>query len=277
METEQGETQSPVSDAQSLHKNGQKQERITLDDLPRTPFLFKMSQSLDGEEDTTSEISHSLREEEAENVSEQETADEAADLVSKRVMRSDSPVSSVLSMQTDRSNPYDHPNLRTQPMESSVQVETHLHSQCRKRFGALSWSRGIPCDICCEGRTKAVKVCLTCSASYCESHVRDHYTVEALQRHKLEEITEDLDGRHCPQEEWKNLSVSMETEQGETQSPMADAQSLHKNGQKQEMMCEPTKGSWIKGLPIFITLGSVLAMTLLFIAFTPKGNYEFVP
>uniref|UniRef100_A0A0E9U141 Uncharacterized protein n=1 Tax=Anguilla anguilla TaxID=7936 RepID=A0A0E9U141_ANGAN len=31
-----------------------------------------MSQSLDGEEDTTSEISHSLREEEAENVSEKE-------------------------------------------------------------------------------------------------------------------------------------------------------------------------------------------------------------
>ncbi|XP_064180778.1 uncharacterized protein LOC135249261 isoform X3 [Anguilla rostrata] len=277
VETEQGETQSPVTDAKSLHQNGQKQKRITLDDLPRTPFLFKMSQSLDGEEDTTSEISHSLREEEAENVSEKETADEAADLVSKRVMRSDSPVSSALSMQTDRSNPLDFPNLRTQPMESSVRgqtglVETHLHSQCRKRFGALSWSRRILCDICCEGRAKAVKVCLTCSASYCESHVRHHYTVEALQKHKLEEITEDLDGRHCPQEERKNLSVSMETEQGETQSPVADAQSLHKNGQKQEMMCEPMKGSWIKDLLIFITLGSVLAMTLLFIAFTPKES-----
>nr|XP_005157846.1 uncharacterized protein si:ch211-281l24.3 isoform X2 [Danio rerio] len=45
----------------------------------------------------------------------------------------------------------------------------------------------VACDICTERKLKAVKSCLTCTASYCETHVRQHYTVPALQRHKLVE------------------------------------------------------------------------------------------
>ncbi|XP_048015935.1 uncharacterized protein LOC125248253 [Megalobrama amblycephala] len=45
----------------------------------------------------------------------------------------------------------------------------------------------VPCDICAEMKLKAVKSCLTCTASYCETHIRQHYTVPALQRHNLVE------------------------------------------------------------------------------------------
>ncbi|KAK6324471.1 hypothetical protein J4Q44_G00038130 [Coregonus suidteri] len=45
----------------------------------------------------------------------------------------------------------------------------------------------VACDLCTEKQLKAVKSCLTCAASYCESHVRHHYTVAALQRHTLVE------------------------------------------------------------------------------------------
>ncbi|XP_051760354.1 uncharacterized protein LOC127518068 isoform X2 [Ctenopharyngodon idella] len=45
----------------------------------------------------------------------------------------------------------------------------------------------VPCDICTEMKLKAVKSCLTCTVSYCEIHVRQHYTVPALQRHNLVE------------------------------------------------------------------------------------------
>ncbi|XP_016409868.1 uncharacterized protein LOC107741621 [Sinocyclocheilus rhinocerous] len=45
----------------------------------------------------------------------------------------------------------------------------------------------VPCDICTEMKLKAVKSCLTCTASYCETHVRQHYTVPALLRHHLVE------------------------------------------------------------------------------------------
>ncbi|XP_051719649.1 uncharacterized protein LOC127496079 isoform X7 [Ctenopharyngodon idella] len=45
----------------------------------------------------------------------------------------------------------------------------------------------VPCDICAEMKLKAVKSCLTCTVSYCETHIRQHYTVPALQRHNLVE------------------------------------------------------------------------------------------
>ncbi|XP_039527071.1 uncharacterized protein si:ch211-281l24.3 [Pimephales promelas] len=47
----------------------------------------------------------------------------------------------------------------------------------------------VACDICPEMKLKAVKFCLTCTASYCETHIRQHYTVPALQRHNLVEAT----------------------------------------------------------------------------------------
>ncbi|KAK1784413.1 hypothetical protein P4O66_012767, partial [Electrophorus voltai] len=53
------------------------------------------------------------------------------------------------------------------------------------------------CDFCTGRKLRAVKSCLTCLASYCETHVRQHYTVAALQRHTLVEATEDLDQRLC--------------------------------------------------------------------------------
>ncbi|XP_026803401.3 uncharacterized protein LOC113547324 [Pangasianodon hypophthalmus] len=53
------------------------------------------------------------------------------------------------------------------------------------------------CDICPGRKMRAVKWCLTCSVAYCEAHVRQHYTVEALQRHTLSDVTGDLETRIC--------------------------------------------------------------------------------
>uniref|UniRef100_A0A4W5MN07 RING-type domain-containing protein n=1 Tax=Hucho hucho TaxID=62062 RepID=A0A4W5MN07_9TELE len=51
--------------------------------------------------------------------------------------------------------------------------------------------RDVACDICSGQKIRAVKSCLTCTVSYCESHIRQHYTVPALQRHTLAEVTGD--------------------------------------------------------------------------------------
>ncbi|KAK3507666.1 hypothetical protein QTP70_032600 [Hemibagrus guttatus] len=58
-------------------------------------------------------------------------------------------------------------------------------------------ARDVACDICTGKRRRAVKWCLTCSVAYCETHVRQHYTVEALQRHKLTDMTRDPETRTC--------------------------------------------------------------------------------
>lgn len=66
------------------------------------------------------------------------------------------------------------------------------------------------CDVCDE--VQAVKSCLTCTQSYCETHVRKHYTVPKLQRHTLVDVTGDLEEILC-QEHHKDLDVFCRTDQ----------------------------------------------------------------
>ncbi|XP_058497046.1 up-regulator of cell proliferation-like [Solea solea] len=53
----------------------------------------------------------------------------------------------------------------------------------------------VVCDIC--GTAAAVKICLTCNISYCEYDVRQHYTVEALQRHILKDVCCEAEEKRC--------------------------------------------------------------------------------
>lgn len=60
-------------------------------------------------------------------------------------------------------------------------------------------SGDVECDICTETKLKAIKSCLVCLASYCESHIRTHYTSPALKRHKLVNASPHLLDQICPQ------------------------------------------------------------------------------
>ncbi|XP_034435012.1 zinc finger protein RFP-like [Hippoglossus hippoglossus] len=53
------------------------------------------------------------------------------------------------------------------------------------------------CDICSEIKEKAVKSCLTCLTSFCESHLEPHGRVAVLKGHKLLEPMKNLDDRMC--------------------------------------------------------------------------------
>ncbi|XP_051236102.1 E3 ubiquitin-protein ligase TRIM21-like [Dicentrarchus labrax] len=55
----------------------------------------------------------------------------------------------------------------------------------------------VPCDICTGLRTKAIKSCLVCLASYCETHLERHQTVSGLKRHTLIEPLGNLEDRVC--------------------------------------------------------------------------------
>ncbi|XP_029962737.1 E3 ubiquitin-protein ligase TRIM39-like [Salarias fasciatus] len=55
----------------------------------------------------------------------------------------------------------------------------------------------VPCDICTGTKVKALKSCLVCLVSYCQTHLEPHLTVSGLKKHQLMEPVENLEGRMC--------------------------------------------------------------------------------
>ncbi|KAL1249317.1 hypothetical protein QQF64_020322, partial [Cirrhinus molitorella] len=57
------------------------------------------------------------------------------------------------------------------------------------------------CDICDERKQKAMKSCLTCPSSYCETHLEPHLRVPRLKKHKLINAVENLEDYICQKHE----------------------------------------------------------------------------
>uniref|UniRef100_A0A9J8B2D2 E3 ubiquitin-protein ligase TRIM39-like n=1 Tax=Cyprinus carpio carpio TaxID=630221 RepID=A0A9J8B2D2_CYPCA len=53
------------------------------------------------------------------------------------------------------------------------------------------------CDFCDERKQKAVKSCLTCQSSYCETHLEPHHRVPRLKKHTLINAVENLEDYIC--------------------------------------------------------------------------------
>ncbi|XP_034542276.1 E3 ubiquitin-protein ligase TRIM21-like [Notolabrus celidotus] len=55
----------------------------------------------------------------------------------------------------------------------------------------------VPCDVCTGTKLKALKSCLVCLVSYCETHLKPHLTTTGLKKHQLINPVENLEGRMC--------------------------------------------------------------------------------
>ncbi|KAL7403293.1 hypothetical protein ABVT39_027388 [Epinephelus coioides] len=55
----------------------------------------------------------------------------------------------------------------------------------------------VPCDVCTGTKLKALKSCLVCLESYCETHLERHLTRSRLKKHQLIDPVENLEGRMC--------------------------------------------------------------------------------
>ncbi|KAJ8278263.1 hypothetical protein GJAV_G00085700 [Gymnothorax javanicus] len=55
----------------------------------------------------------------------------------------------------------------------------------------------VVCDSCTGRKRKAVKSCLVCLASYCETHLQPHYESPAFKKHKLVKATGNLQEKIC--------------------------------------------------------------------------------
>ncbi|MEQ2281507.1 hypothetical protein AMECASPLE_031082 [Ameca splendens] len=70
----------------------------------------------------------------------------------------------------------------------------------------------VPCDVCTGTKLKALKSCLVCLISYCQTHLEPHLTAPRLKKHQLMEPVENLEDRMCLQHD-KPLEVFCRTDQ----------------------------------------------------------------
>ncbi|XP_038590386.1 E3 ubiquitin/ISG15 ligase TRIM25-like [Micropterus salmoides] len=77
------------------------------------------------------------------------------------------------------------------------QFKSAQQEACSSSDRQVSKPREVPCDVCTGTKLKALKSCLVCLVSYCETHLESHLTASGLKRHQLIDPVENLEGRMC--------------------------------------------------------------------------------
>ncbi|CAL8290342.1 unnamed protein product [Lota lota] len=70
----------------------------------------------------------------------------------------------------------------------------------------------VPCDVCTGTQLKAVKSCLVCFTSFCQTHLEPHQRVAVLKKHLLVEAMDRLEDRMCKKHD-RLLELFCQTEQ----------------------------------------------------------------
>uniref|UniRef100_A0A8C5G1C3 E3 ubiquitin-protein ligase TRIM21-like n=1 Tax=Gouania willdenowi TaxID=441366 RepID=A0A8C5G1C3_GOUWI len=87
----------------------------------------------------------------------------------------------------------------TKPQMKVNIMMREMVSQFRRESEKKAAAPGeVPCDVCTGTKVKALKSCLDCVFSYCETHLEPHLTASGLRRHQLVEPVENLESRMCP-------------------------------------------------------------------------------
>uniref|UniRef100_A0A8C4XDX5 Uncharacterized protein n=1 Tax=Erpetoichthys calabaricus TaxID=27687 RepID=A0A8C4XDX5_ERPCA len=69
----------------------------------------------------------------------------------------------------------------------------------------------VECDFCTGKKFRAVKSCLTCPASYCQTHLQPHYEGDAWKGHKLVDPDRNLKDKFCEKHQ-KSLEIFCKTD-----------------------------------------------------------------
>ncbi|XP_053199935.1 E3 ubiquitin-protein ligase TRIM21-like [Scomber japonicus] len=88
----------------------------------------------------------------------------------------------------------------------SVQKKSSSSEQQQAKTG------DVLCDFCTETKLKALKSCLVCLTSYCETHLEPHQRIPGLKRHMLIDPVKNLEDRMCKKHD-RPLELFCKTDQ----------------------------------------------------------------
>ncbi|XP_069044931.1 E3 ubiquitin-protein ligase TRIM39-like [Lepisosteus oculatus] len=95
---------------------------------------------------------------------------------------------------------YRRPDLRVN--RSLAEITEHFkRTRVSSDEGLCANPGEVSCDFCTGRKLKAVKSCLVCLASYCETHMEPHLRVTTLKKHRLIEPVMSLEDRLCEKHE----------------------------------------------------------------------------
>ncbi|XP_049428129.1 E3 ubiquitin-protein ligase TRIM21-like isoform X1 [Epinephelus fuscoguttatus] len=109
------------------------------------------------------------------------------------------------------------PDLRVNTLFSEMVAQFRQSAQQKASSSSSSQQQAakpgeVPCDVCTGTKLKALKSCLVCLVSYCETHLEPHLTASRLKRHQLIDPVENLEDRMCTKHD-KPLELFCKTDQ----------------------------------------------------------------
>ncbi|XP_044050891.1 zinc finger protein RFP-like [Siniperca chuatsi] len=111
---------------------------------------------------------------------------------------------------------YTRPELRVNTFISEMAAQFRQSAQQKASSSSseqhVAKPGEVPCDVCTGTKLKALKSCLVCLASYCETHLEPHLTMSGLKRHQMIDPVENLEGRMCTKHD-KLLELFCKTDQ----------------------------------------------------------------
>ncbi|CAJ1055747.1 E3 ubiquitin-protein ligase TRIM39-like [Xyrichtys novacula] len=95
------------------------------------------------------------------------------------------------------SRPEVHVNTFISEMVAQFRQSALMKASSSSRIQRGPSSGEVLCDVCSETRLKALKSCLVCLASYCQTHLDLHEKMTGLTKHQLMDPVENLEDRVC--------------------------------------------------------------------------------
>ncbi|XP_044198517.1 E3 ubiquitin-protein ligase TRIM21-like [Thunnus albacares] len=110
---------------------------------------------------------------------------------------------------------YTRPKLKVNTFISEMVSQFRQEAQQKASSSSSEQQAAKPevlCDVCTGTKLKALKSCLVCLTSYCETHLEPHLTISRLKRHQLMDPVENLEDRMCMKHD-KPLELFCKTDQ----------------------------------------------------------------